>query len=241
MILTKPYNAIATKVEMRSACALPLGRRRPGSEFKMTVNKYNGDQPEPTIRTELASLKDGDQTAWDRIVPQISPFLRVKIRRLGGSAQEDDLLQEVLLKASLDLGPCTFQSDAKVFAWFAEIARTQVLMSIRAENAVRRGGKERPKVSHSQMPGSVAGRRPSTLRGVTRPSQVAVSNELVVRIHQILDGFSERDRAIFADRREFHRPEKEVMDAYQVSRATVQRTVSKVHKALYKALKEKQS
>ena len=131
----------------------------------------------------------------DRLLQVVSLLLGK--RRSGLLEDEEDLVQETLLKAFQNLGSFTPRSEGALLHWLSKMAENNLRDALRRERAQKRGeGRVRPGVDLSSaflMSSIFPGREPS-------PSQVAMTGELVEQVETLLLELPERERRAFVMR-----------------------------------------
>jgi RNA polymerase sigma factor (sigma-70 family) len=132
----------------------------------------------------------------DRLLQVVS--LLVGKRRSGLLEDEEDLVQETLLKAFQSLGSFTPQSEGALLHWLSKLAENNLRDAVRREAAQKRGeGRVRLRADlpsallvSSVFPG-----------GEPTPSQVAAGHELAEQVEDLLLALPERERRLFVLRR----------------------------------------
>ena len=162
------------------------------------------DPPDDTTLLLLRAAQAGDAQAnnrlfarhRDRLLQIVS--LLVGKRRSGLLEDEEDIVQDTLLKAFRTLGSFTPRSEGAFIHWLSKLAENNLRDAVRRERAQKRGeGRVRPRADLSSaflMSSIFPGREPS-------PSEVAVSLELVEQAETLLIELPERERRLFVMRR----------------------------------------
>jgi len=163
--------------------------------------------PDPSHEQTLLQLRAaqaGDRDAAeqlftryrDRLLQVVS--LLLGRRRSGLLEDEEDIVQDTLLKAFQNLGSFTPRSEGTLLHWLARLAENSLRDAVRREHAQKRGeGRVRPRVDLSSaflMSSIFPGREPT-------PSQVAQEHELVLQVESLLLALPERERRLFVLRR----------------------------------------
>lgn len=152
----------------------------------------------------LRAAQAGDQPATnqlferyrDRLLQVVS--LLMARRRTGLLEDEEDIVQDTLLKAFRNLGSFTPHCEGSLLHWLSKLAENNLRDAQRREFAQKRGsGRTRPAadLSSSFLISSLfPGKEPT-------PSQAACGNELVEQVESLLIGLPERKRRVFVMRR----------------------------------------
>jgi RNA polymerase sigma-70 factor (ECF subfamily) len=162
------------------------------------------DPSDDTTLVLLRAAQAGDAQATNRLFEryrdrllQVVSLLLGK-RRSGLLEDEEDIVQDTLLKAFQNLGSFTPRSDGALLHWLAKLAENNLRDAVRREHAQRRGeGRVRPRADLSSaflMSSIFSGGEPS-------PSQVAVGHELVEQVETLLVELPERERRAIVMRR----------------------------------------
>jgi RNA polymerase sigma-70 factor (ECF subfamily) len=160
--------------------------------------------PEDTTLVLLRAAQAGDALATnrlferyrDRLLQVVS--LLVGKRRSGLLEDEEDLVQDTLLKAFQNLGSFTPQSEGALLHWLSRLAENNLRDAVRREGAQKRGEgrvRRRADLSSAFLMSSVF---PG---GGPTPSQVAAGHELADQVEELLLALPERDRRLFVLRR----------------------------------------
>jgi RNA polymerase sigma-70 factor (subfamily 1) len=93
----------------------------------------------------IERFREGDERAFSDLYDRYQPRLGVLIHyRLGdamrGQYEVDDLLQEVFLTASRDIGRFTYRSPGSFFRWLAHIAGHVIADAARHARRLKRDG-----------------------------------------------------------------------------------------------------
>lgn len=103
----------------------------------------NGDQ-DAELLAQIALLllaQDGDQDAYNELQALLEPGVRRFVRRItGGSAEEDDLVQDVFIKFYLNLN--RIDPPEKFRAYLYRIARNRCYDEFRAGGRAGRSGRD---------------------------------------------------------------------------------------------------
>jgi RNA polymerase sigma factor (sigma-70 family) len=160
----------------------------------------------PTENTTLILLRaaqagDADATNRlferyrDRLLQVVS--LQLGKRRSALLEDEEDIVQDTLLKAFQNLGSFTPRSDGALLHWLARLAENNLRDAVRRERAQKRGeGRVRPRADLSSaflMSSIFSSGEPS-------PSQVAAAGELAEKVETLLIELPERERRAFVMR-----------------------------------------
>ena len=159
---------------------------------------------EDTTLVLLRAAQGGDMQATnrlferyrDRLLQVVS--LLVGKRRSGLLEDEEDLVQDTLLKAFQNLGSFTPQSEGALLHWLSRLAENNLRDAVRREGAQKRGEgrvRRRADLSSAFLMSSVF---PG---GGPTPSQVAAGHELADQVEELLLALPERDRRLFVLRR----------------------------------------
>ena len=160
--------------------------------------------PVDTTLVVLRAAQAGDALATnrlferyrDRLLQVVS--LLVGKRRSGLLEDEEDLVQDTLLKAFQNLGSFTPQSEGALLHWLSRLAENNLRDAVRREGAQKRGEgrvRRRADLSSAFLMSSVF---PG---GGPTPSQVAAGHELADQVEELLLALPERDRRLFVLRR----------------------------------------
>ena len=154
----------------------------------------------------------------DRLLQVVSLLLGK--RRSGLLEDEEDVVQETLLKAFRNLGSFTPNSEGSLLHWLSKLAENSIRDLARRQRAQKRGeGRVRPRADLSSaflMSSIFAGHEPT-------PSAVAVGHELAARVEELLIGLPERDRRAFVMRALCNAPLEEIADELGMSSAAAAR------------------
>jgi RNA polymerase sigma-70 factor (ECF subfamily) len=91
--------------------------------------------PDP-LRPLLDAAREGDDVALARLVRETQPLVWRCCRALGGAGEEEDLVQEVYLRALRSLDG--YRGEAPVRAWILSIARHVCADHVRRRERQRR-------------------------------------------------------------------------------------------------------
>jgi RNA polymerase sigma-70 factor (ECF subfamily) len=153
---------------------------------------------------EIRAAQAGDRAAAeqlftryrDRLLQVVSLLLARRRKDLG--EDEEDIVQDSLLEAFLDLGDFEPRSDGAFLHWLSTIAENNLRDTARRQQARKRGeGRVRPRADLSGdflLSSLFPGHEPT-------PSQVAGAHELMERVESALIALPERDRRVFVLRR----------------------------------------
>jgi RNA polymerase sigma-70 factor (ECF subfamily) len=84
----------------------------------------------------MASAQRGDAIAYERLLEDLLPFVRVLVRaRIGEDPNAEDVVQEVLL--SIHTARHTFQAGRELEPWVRTIARNAVIDAVRRRSRQR--------------------------------------------------------------------------------------------------------
>jgi RNA polymerase sigma-70 factor (ECF subfamily) len=153
---------------------------------------------------ELRAAQAGDREAAERLFTryrdrllQIVSLLLAK-RRGDLLEDEEDIVQESLLEAFLNLQGFEPRSEGAFLHWLSRIAENKLRDTLRRRQARKRGEgrvRLRADLSASFLLSSLfPGREPT-------PSQVAGAHELLERVESALIALPERERRVFVMRR----------------------------------------
>lgn len=162
------------------------------------------DPSDDTTLILLRSAQDGDADAAnqlferyrERLLQVVSLFLGRP--RSGLLEDEEDVVQDALLKGFQHLGSFTPRSDGALLHWLAKLAENSLRDAVRRERTRKRGeGRVRPRADLSSgflissvLPG-----------GTPTPSQVAQGRELAQQVEALLIALPDRERRAFVLRR----------------------------------------
>jgi len=132
----------------------------------------------------------------DRLLQVVS--LLIGKRRAGLLEDEEDIVQDALLKAFQNLGSFTPRSEGSLLHWLSKLAENDLCDAVRRERAMKRGdGRVRPRADLSSaflVTSMFPGDEPT-------PSQVAAAGELAEQVEGLLLELPERERRAFVMRR----------------------------------------
>ena len=162
------------------------------------------DSSHDTTLLLLQAAQAGDQPATNRLFEryrdrllQVVSLLLAR-RRAALLEDEEDIVQDTLLKAFQNLGSFTPRSEGSLLHWLSKLAENNLRDALRRERAQKRSaGRVRPPVDRSTgflLSSIFPGREPT-------PSQVACDGELVEQVESLLIGLPERKRRVFVMRR----------------------------------------
>ena len=131
-------------------------------------------------------FRGGDDTAFSQLFKKYRPRLAVLIRyKLSESLRErievDDVLQEVFLEASRDIGDFTYRSPGSFMSWLSRIADHVISDEARMRARVKRDGGEQVRFRSESNPAGPEPVDPAT------PSRILLQTERAARLHAMLE------------------------------------------------------
>jgi len=153
---------------------------------------------------ELRAAQAGDRAAAEQLLTRYRDRLLqivslLMARRRGDLLEdEEDIVQDTLLEAFLNLEGFEPRSEGAFLHWLARIAENKLRDSVRRQERLKRGGgRVRPRADLSAaflLSSLVPGKEPT-------PSQAAGAQELTERVESALIALPERERRVFVLRR----------------------------------------
>lgn len=144
---------------------------------------------EPTkILVERA--QDGDTSAAGGLFERYRKRLRRALSRMVAPAaatlsmDTEDVLQDAILSALRGIQRFEYRGDGSFLAWLLQTAKHELMHRLRAARAQKRSG--------NRVTWSVAGEPPSP---DASPSQLAMRDELEVRVQACIEKLPERERS----------------------------------------------
>jgi len=131
-------------------------------------------------------FRGGDDTAFSQLFKKYRPRLAVLIRyKLSESLRErievDDILQEVFLEATRDIGTFTYRSPGSFMSWLSRIADHVISDEARMRARVKRDGGEQVRFRSESNPAGPEPVDPAT------PSRTLLQTERAARLHAMLE------------------------------------------------------
>jgi len=146
------------------------------------VDRTRAERPEAALDPVVARAKEGDARAFGELFTKNAPWVYARLTRmLGPSAETEDLVQEVFLRAHRSLP--TFRGQARFETWLRRICARVAYDQMRA-------GKSRPPlVLVNEEPPSPTGADPE-LREAARHLQRVIEqlppkNRVVLVLHDV--------------------------------------------------------
>lgn len=123
----------------------------------------------------IERFRNGDETAFRQLFEKYKPRLGVLIRyKLGAPLRErvevDDILQEVFLAASKDIGSFTYRSPGSFMSWVSRIADHVIVDEVRSQARQKRAAE----VVRFRSAGNPGGPEPVDS---TTPSRILMQKE----------------------------------------------------------------
>ena len=144
--------------------------------------------PDDTTLVLLRAAQAGDARATNQLFERYRDRLLQVVSLLLGKRRswlledEEDLVQDTLLKAFQNLGGFTPNSEGALLHWLSRMAENNLRDAVRRQRSLKRGeGRVRPRVDFSSaflMSSIYPGGEPT-------PSQVAERNELVEQVDRV--------------------------------------------------------
>jgi len=143
----------------------------------------------------LERFKAGDQEAFTLLFQKYRPRLAVLIyyklsEELRQRVEVDDILQEVFLSASRNIGKFTYRSPGSFMAWLARIADHVIIDAARFESRQKRHAAEMLRFRSESNP---HGPEPADSK---TPSRLLAGQEALEKLLQRLDALPESDRQV---------------------------------------------
>jgi RNA polymerase sigma-70 factor, ECF subfamily len=134
----------------------------------------------------IKRFHEGDQTAFNQLFTKYRPRLAVLIRYklsepLRQRIEIDDILQEVFLDASKDIGSFIYRSPGSFMKWLSSIADHVIIDEARSQARQKRHAVE---MVRFRSPSNPNGPEPSDS---TTPSRILMQKERAVRLLARLD------------------------------------------------------
>lgn len=142
----------------------------------------------------IQRFREGDEFAFGDLFRKYKPRLAVLIRyklseSLRNRVEVDDLLQEVFLEASRDLGNFTYRSPGSFMGWLSRIADHVIADEARLYSRQKRDGGERVRFRSESNPMGPEPVDPAT------PSRILLQNERTERLYARLEALPPDYRA----------------------------------------------
>jgi RNA polymerase sigma-70 factor (ECF subfamily) len=192
--------------------------------------------PQETIKL-VRSAQGGDRPALEalfaRYLPRVEQIVTLRMgRKLRQIVDPDDIVQQALLKAFQGLDRFEERSEGSFRNWLASCVETEILMRLRSDRAIKRGGGKVQRfgdaASHIMLSSILAGDGPS-------PSEVVRGKELSERIHDVLMDMPEHHREVIILR---HLCEMSYVEIAQSMKLGSEQTARKAVSRALKILKE---
>jgi RNA polymerase sigma-70 factor (ECF subfamily) len=137
----------------------------------------------------IERFREGDETAFSQLFAKYRPRLGVLIRyKLGAALRErvevDDILQEVFLAASKDIGSFTYRSAGSFMSWLSRIADHVIVDEARSQARQKRRAAE---VVRFQSAGNPGGPEPVDSK---TPSRILMQKEVTEKLLARLDALA---------------------------------------------------
>lgn len=134
----------------------------------------------------IKRFREGDQAAVNQLFTKYRPRLAVLVRyklseRLRQSVEVDDILQDVFLDASKDIGSFVYRSPGSFMKWLSRIADHVIVDEARSEARQKRHAAEMVRFRSASNPG---GPEPADS---TTPSRILMQKESADRLLARLD------------------------------------------------------
>ena len=140
----------------------------------------------------IRAAQDGDQRAFEQLIRQYDQaVLRLAINLLRSPEEAKDIYQESFLRVYRNLS--TFRFDCSFHTWLYRIVTNLCLDALR-KRRVRKEEGSIVETGNGQLD-----RMDSVeeLRAHGNPQRLLLSNQLQVRIREVLDGLTPRERMVF--------------------------------------------
>lgn len=140
-------------------------------------------------------FREGDESAFSELFRKYKPRLAVLARyKLSESLRDridlDDILQEVFLEASRDIGKFTYRMPGSFMSWLSKIADHVIADEARMQSRLKRDGGERVRLRSESNPLGPEPVDPST------PSRILLQNERTERLFARLEALPAEYRAV---------------------------------------------
>jgi len=137
----------------------------------------------------IERFREGDETAFSQLFAKYRPRLGVLIRyKLGAALRErvevDDILQEVFLAASKDIGSFTYRSAGSFMSWLSRIADHVIVDEARSQARQKRRAAEVVRFRSAGNPGG-----PEPVDSKT-PSRIVIQKEVTEKLLGQLDALA---------------------------------------------------
>jgi len=137
----------------------------------------------------IERFREGDETAFSQLFAKYRPRLAVLILyKLSGSLREhvevDDILQEVFLVASKDIGSFTYRSPGSFMSWLSRIADHVIVDEARSQARKKRRAAEVVRFRSAGNPGG-----PEPVDSKT-PSRILMQKQATQELLERLDALS---------------------------------------------------
>jgi RNA polymerase sigma-70 factor (ECF subfamily) len=137
----------------------------------------------------IERFREGDETAFSQLFAKYRPRLAVLIHyKLGASLRErvevDDILQEVFLAASKDIGNFTYRSPGSFMSWLSRIAEHVIVDEARSQARQKRRAAEVVRFRSAGNPGG-----PEPVDSET-PSRILMQKEVTKDLLGRLDALA---------------------------------------------------
>jgi RNA polymerase sigma-70 factor, ECF subfamily len=145
----------------------------------------------------------GDQAAWRQVLSRHEERLRrmAELRidpRLQGRVSPSDILQETYLQAAARLEDYLRDPAAPFYFWLRGIAANKLLQAHRDHLQIEKRDARREVSVDSPAQTTSASLAAMLVAHDTRPTQAAIRNELVHRVHEALDALEPLDREVLS-------------------------------------------
>jgi RNA polymerase sigma-70 factor (subfamily 1) len=153
-----------------------------------------GATPATSTFDLIQRFREGDDAAFGDLFRKYKPRLAVLVRyKLGEALREqfevDDILQEVFLEASRDLGSFSYRSPGSFMAWLSRIADHVIADEARMQSRRKRAAGERVRLRSETNPLG-----PEPVDPLT-PSRILLQHERAAQLYARLEALPADYRA----------------------------------------------